>query len=390
MAILRTAPWAALGGAVGPGDVSEDLADRRRRGALALAAGLLALAACSGPGASAVVSRPGFAGVARAVTDGRAPDTTSVLVMQGGAIVHEAYFAGATIDTLHDPRSVGKSVTALAVGAAIDRGLVRLDTPVFATLAARAPVAHAGPVKDAITVEDLLTMSSALACDDDDPRSVGNERGMYPQASWVRWAVDLPVAADYRRDDTGRGPWRYCTAGTLLLGQVLEVVSGQPADRFIAEQVLTPLGITRWQFERSPTGEVMTGGMLRLRTRDLATLGWLIRARGRHGATQVVSSAFVDAALTPPSPGLPQAGRELRLPDVASQPRHPVRFDRRLVHERQRRQLRRGVPAARRGGGDHPHALRPRSRHARPDRAPARSGDLAGAVPVARSSPVTA
>jgi CubicO group peptidase (beta-lactamase class C family) len=121
---------------------------------------------------------------------------------------------------------------------------------------------------------------------------------MYPQASWVRWAVDLPVAADYRRDDTGRGPWRYCTAGTLLLGQVLEVVSGQPADRFIAEQVLTPLGITRWQFERSPTGEVMTGGMLRLRTRDLATLGWLIRARGRHGATQVVSSAFVDAALT--------------------------------------------------------------------------------------------
>lgn len=42
----------------------------------------------------------------------------------------------------------------------------------------------------------------------------------------------------------------------------------------------------------------MTGGMLRLRTRDLGTIAWMIRAGGRHGDAQVVPAAFIDAALT--------------------------------------------------------------------------------------------
>ena len=259
---------------------------------------LVVLVSCSSRGPTVVTTNPGFDGIGRAVADGRAPETTSVLAMQGGAIVHEAYYNGATADTLHDARSVGKSMTALAVGIAVERGLLHLETPVFAALRAFAPVAHAGPIKDTITVEDLLTMSSALACDDDDAGSVGNERNMYPRDSWVRWAVDLPVATDYARDATGRGPWRYCTAGTLLLGQVLEQVAGQPADRFIAQELLSPLGITRWEFRRSPSGEVMTGGMLRLRTRDLATIAWMTRARGQHGGAQVVPAAFIDAAFT--------------------------------------------------------------------------------------------
>ena len=258
----------------------------------------LAVVACSSRGPAVIAAEPGFDGVARAVVDGRAPETTSVMVVRGGAVAFEAYFGGATADTLHDTRSVGKSITALAVGVAVDRGLVHLETPVFATLAGLAPFAHAGAAKDAITVEDLLTMSSALACDDDEPTSPGNERAMYPRPRWVRWAVDLPTTPGYQRDATGRGPWRYCTAGTLLLGQVLEAVTGEPVDQFIGRHLLAPLGITAWRFERSPSGEVMTGGMLRLRTRDLATIAWMVRSRGRHAGAQVVSAGFVDAALT--------------------------------------------------------------------------------------------
>ncbi|KAB2903532.1 MAG: serine hydrolase [Kofleriaceae bacterium] len=113
-----------------------------------------------------------------------------------------------------------------------------------------------------------------------------------------RTAVDLPVRDDYRRDGAGRGPWAYCTAGTFLLGQILERATGAPVDRLIAEHVFAPLGITRWRFARSPSGEVQTGGQLRLRPRDLATLGWLVRKRGRVGDRQIVSAAFMEAALT--------------------------------------------------------------------------------------------
>jgi CubicO group peptidase (beta-lactamase class C family) len=141
-------------------------------------------------------------------------------------------------------------------------------------------------------------MSSALDCDDDDEKSPGNEENMYPQPPWARWAAGLGVRPGYTRDATGRGPWHYCTAGSFLLGQILQAATKQPADEFIAERLFEPVGIKRWKFNRSPTGEAMTGGQLRLRTRDLATLGWLVRSEGRWKQRQVVPAAFARQALT--------------------------------------------------------------------------------------------
>jgi len=257
----------------------------------------LTVLACTGRSVPAQES-PDYAPLDRAIAAGEAPKTTSVLVMRGGTIQHEWYGDGVTADTLHDTRSVGKSITALAVGIAIEKGLLRTDTRVFEGLADLAPFANASPLKDAITVEDLLTMSSALDCNDDDPSSPGNEENMYPLEHWARWAVDIPVAPNYARDATGRGPWHYCTAGTVLLGQLVQRVAKQPMDTFIAENILAPLGITRWEFAKSPTGEVMTGGGLRLRTRDLATIVWMLHSDGKHGDRQIVPVAFIDAAFT--------------------------------------------------------------------------------------------
>jgi CubicO group peptidase (beta-lactamase class C family) len=254
---------------------------------------ILLCAACGGSS-----SRPaaGFDGIAPAIERGEAPKTTSVLVMRGDAILYEHYFDGATAATLHDTRSATKSLTALSVGIAVDHHVLPgLDAPAFAYLA---DLGASGSFKDAITIEDLLTMSSALDCDDNDDKSPGNEENMYPQSSWTQWAVHLPTRADYQRDATGRGPWHYCTAGTFLLGQILQRAAKQPVDQFMVANLFTPLGITKWEFSRSPTGEVMTGGGLRLSTRDLATLAKLVRDGGKINGTQVVPSAFVRAATT--------------------------------------------------------------------------------------------
>lgn len=250
------------------------------------------------PATPASVPALPFAGLDRAIAPAEAPNTTSVLVMQRGAVVHETYVGGATADTLHDTRSVGKSLTALAIGIAIDRGVLpgveAKVVPYFADLAPAKP----SPIKAAITVEDLLTMSSALDCDDNDEKSPGNEENMYPLPNWARWAVDLPARTDYARDASGRGPWHYCTAGTFLLGQVIERAAKEPVDEFMIEHLLKPLGIAEWRFTKSPAGETMTGGGLRLRTRDFAAIGELLRNRGAFGGKQIVSRAFVDRALT--------------------------------------------------------------------------------------------
>jgi CubicO group peptidase (beta-lactamase class C family) len=262
--------------------------------------------ACSSQAASQEAPAPtpkskpaAYAGVAAAVERGDAPKTTSVLVMRGGAIEYERYFDDATAQTLHDTRSASKSLTSLAVGIAIDRGLLPgLDARAFSFLGDLRPFAGENAAKHAITIADFFTMSSALDCNDDSEASPGNEENMYPKPVWARWAVDIATRTDYARDASGRGPWHYCTAGVVLLGQILERVAKQPIDKFMAEHLFAPLGIERWQFSRSPANEAMPAGGLRLSSRDLAKVAWLVRSGGAWHGKQVVPAAYVKAATT--------------------------------------------------------------------------------------------
>ncbi|WP_372375291.1 serine hydrolase [Xanthomonas axonopodis] len=60
----------------------------------------------------------------QALADDLVPSTTSVLIVRDGVLVYEKYLGDATRKTLHDTRSLTKSVTALLVGAAIERKLL--------------------------------------------------------------------------------------------------------------------------------------------------------------------------------------------------------------------------------------------------------------------------
>jgi CubicO group peptidase (beta-lactamase class C family) len=238
-------------------------------------------------------------GLRAAETKGDFPRLTSVLVVEDSKTLAEAYFNGADPETLHDTRSATKSVTALAVGIAIGEGKIPfVDAPAFGFLADLKPFAHDGPLKSQITVADFLSMSSALDCNDDDPQSPGNEENMYPKPAWARWAVDVPVKAGYARDSSGRGPFSYCTAGTFLLGQILQRATGVEVGRYVEEKLFKPLGIARWQWPRSPAGEVMTGGGLRLRSRDLAKIARMVLEGGKWEGKQVVPAQWIASALT--------------------------------------------------------------------------------------------
>jgi CubicO group peptidase (beta-lactamase class C family) len=233
------------------------------------------------------------------IVAGRFPRTTSMLVVKDGRLVVEEYFEGGGRDVLNDTRSATKSVTSLAIGAALADGkLNSVAQPAFALLRDLGPFAHDGPLKQGITIEDLLTMSSALDCNDWDDSSPGNEENMYPRQQWVRWAVDLPTKAHYTRDTSGRGDFSYCTAGTLLLGQIVQRATGESVDQYIEKRLLEPLGIRKVEWPHSPSGEVMTGGGLRLRSRDLAKLGLLVLDRGQWQGKRVLPKQWFQQSLT--------------------------------------------------------------------------------------------
>jgi CubicO group peptidase (beta-lactamase class C family) len=272
--------------------------------ALAFAASPASCVAPASPWRTATPAEAGLnpaplSGLPAAVARGDYPRTTSVLVVRNGRLAYEQYFGEGRSDLLNDTRSAMKAVTALAVGAAIADGVVAsAQAPAFSYLADLKSFRNDTADKEAITIADLLSMSSALDCDDNSDNSPGNENQMHQQPRWTRWAVDLPTMAGYSRDASGFGPWRYCTANAVLAGQIVQRATGRPVDQYIESRLFAPLGIASWDWPRSPTGEVMTGGGLRLRSRDLARIAWMMTDNGRWDGRQVVPASWIDAMLT--------------------------------------------------------------------------------------------
>ena len=235
----------------------------------------------------------------QAIGEGNYPKTTSVLIMRNGRLAYERYFGEGGKDLLNNTRSATKFMTTLALGAAIgDHAIASEHSLAFPYLSDLKPFQNDTADKHAITLEDMLTMSSALACNDDDDASPGNEDNMHSQNNWTRWAVDLPTMQGYTRDAQGLGPWRYCTTNAFLLGQVIQRATHVRVDTYTEDKILRPLGISKWTWSYSPTHEVMTGGGLQLHSRDLAKIAWMVADRGRWHGQQIVPAAWIESALT--------------------------------------------------------------------------------------------
>lgn len=245
-----------------------------------------------------------FAALEAAIAKGDYPGVTSMVVAQDGRLIYERYFNDGGPELLNDTRSATKSVTALLVGAAIDRGLIpAAQARVYDYFADRQPWQNPSPRKQRMTLEDLLTMSSAWECDDENQFSAGNEERMYLSEDWTRFALDLPVRGFApwmtRPEDSPHGrAFAYCTAGSFLLGAVVERAARKPLAEFAAEVLERPLGIDQVQWNRSSEGVGMGGGGTRYRSRDLAKLGQMVADGGRWQGRQVISKSWIEAALT--------------------------------------------------------------------------------------------
>jgi CubicO group peptidase (beta-lactamase class C family) len=240
--------------------------------------------------------------------EGQAPSLHGVVVVRDGRPALEWYGAGndwswgtprghVTFgpETLHDLRSVTKSVTSLLYGIALGQ---RRVPPPGAPLLAQFPK-YADLASDErramLRVEHALTMTLGLEWREDIPytSSENSEIAMEMAPDRYRYVLERPII-----EEPGQR-WRYCGGATALIGAMIERGTGMKLRDFAQEALFSPLGIDAFEWMAGSDGVASPASGLRLTPRGLARIGECVASGGRWAGREVVPAQWLEAAHTP-------------------------------------------------------------------------------------------
>ncbi len=246
------------------------------------------------------------------ISSGDAAGVHSVLVVRNDQTITEWYFAGddETIGprgpialpavqfaatTLHDVRSVTKSVVSILFGIAVGEGAIGdLDAPVLDYFP-EYPALRT-PDRMRIRLRDVLTMSSGLHWD---------ER-TYPYSDARNSEIAMEIAPDLYAhvlsqpiDQPPGARFNYSGGDVALVGAIITRATHTPLEVYAKEKLFGPLGITRFEWTRTAGGIPRAASGLRLTSRDMGRIGELMLHGGRSGDRQIVSEDWVASSTTP-------------------------------------------------------------------------------------------
>lgn len=260
------------------------------------------------------VDRPSTAGLDPArlarltqrIRTGELPNVHAVLVEHDGRLVFERYFAGrdeswgtslGEVDhgpeTLHDLRSVTKSVTSALLGialgadheAAVDRPIASFFPDLAGTL---------GEGVSEITLHHMLTMTAGIEWNEmavpyTDPAN--DEIRLYRTDDPVAFVLSRPVV-----QPPGTA-WYYNGGLTQVVAGVIERLTGLPIDIFAEKVLFEPLGIRDYAWLRSSAWpehlSPSAASGLRLNARDLAKIASLFLHGGVWRGRQIIPAAWI-------------------------------------------------------------------------------------------------
>lgn len=251
----------------------------------------------------------------RQIRAGEHSNVHSLLVIRHSKLILEEYFSGLderrdpvvgskpvgmvkfNRNSLHDMRSVTKSVVSILFGIAQSQGFIgSLDTPVLDFFPEYTDLTSAE--RKAIRLRNLLSMTPGWEWDEDskpygDPGN--SETAMDNSADPYRYVLERPILSMPGKK------WQYNGGTTLLLGTIVERATKQPLDRYAEKVLFGPIGITQYEWIRYRNGKVIPASGLRLRPRDLARIARLYLQNGVWKG-QVVPESWVRASTSAQAP----------------------------------------------------------------------------------------
>ena len=223
------------------------------------------------------------------INERTSPDFRGMVVIKDGKLAIEEYFNTYWRISIHDIRSAGKSITALLMGIAIDKGLIKdVEQNVydfFPKYKLNNPPTekHLG-----IKIKHLLMMSSGLDADTDDSDSPGNVGNWVAGDDWVASVLNLPMAFE-----SGER-YVYNDACAMLTGAIVQEVSGKKLSDFAEEYLFDPLGIKEYYWYTGPKDITCGMGNLYISTLDFAKIGQLVLNKGNWQGEQLISEKWIE------------------------------------------------------------------------------------------------
>lgn len=228
-------------------------------------------------------------------------DTSAVLVLKDGAVVHEQYRLTGGRDVQWISWSVAKSFVSALVGIAVAEGAIRsIDAPISDYI-----TVEPGSAYDGVSIRNILQMSSGARWSEDysDPGSDVMRLGATMAGVMT---LDTFVATMVAESKPGT-VCRYNSGETQALGALLVKATGRSLTDYMRERLVEPLGFESdayWLVDG--TGMEMAFAGLNVTARDFAKLGELYRNNGR----QIVPEDWVKASLRADAPHL-QPGKPI-------------------------------------------------------------------------------
>lgn len=188
---------------------------------------------------------------------------------------------------LHDVASVTKSITALLIGIAIDKGFIKNeDQPVLRFFP---EMANTDSSLALLTIRHLVTMTSGFSCSSSDGEKALSD--MRHSDDWTKFIFSLPIVA---KPGT---TFSYCSCNFYLLAEIIYRTTHLTPHAFAKKYLFEPL-----QFERSAwlanERNINHGwGDLFLYPADMAKIGQLILNKGQWNEAQIVSAKWIEKCL---------------------------------------------------------------------------------------------
>jgi len=227
-----------------------------------------------------------------------------ILVIKGGAVLHEAYFGELRPELPHLMMSQSKSVIGVLASVFEANGLIDFERSVGSYVPALAksgwgpdPVRLLLDMKDgADYTEDYEDFTSTVRLQD---CAVGWGSGDYCPENGPRGGYEFFASVGRNEENLGR--FIYKSGSTDVMGWVLEEVGGAPLAELIATHIWQPMGA---EFDAYITvdnaGFALADGGMNATLRDMGRFGLLMLNRGSALGREVIPASYVEDILHQP------------------------------------------------------------------------------------------